>query len=54
MLQGFRLNLQSEIKEFIVTTIEMIPKITNAKKITLQIYVLAEESMENGGMLRKP
>lgn len=43
--------VQPEIKEFLVTTIQMIPKITNVMKITSKMYDLAGELMENGEIL---
>ena len=39
--------VQPEIKEFLVTTIQMIPKITNVMKITSKMYDLAGELMQN-------
>lgn len=43
--------VQPEIKEFLVTTIQMIPKITNVMKITSKMYDFAGELMENGEIL---
>ena len=43
--------MQPEIKEFLVTTVQMIPKITNIMKITSEMYDLAEELLKDTEML---
>ena len=43
--------VQPEIKEFLATTVQMIPKITNILKITSEMYDLAEELLKDTEML---
>jgi uncharacterized protein YjgD (DUF1641 family) len=43
--------VQPEIKEFLVTTVQMIPKITNIMKITSEMYDLAEALLKDTEML---
>ncbi len=43
--------VQPEIKEFLVTMVQMIPKITNIMKITSEMYDLAEELLRDTEML---
>jgi uncharacterized protein YjgD (DUF1641 family) len=42
---------QPEIKEFLVTTIQMVPKLTNMMKMTSKLCDLAERVMEDTEML---
>jgi uncharacterized protein YjgD (DUF1641 family) len=43
--------VQPEIKEFLVTTVQMIPKITNIMKITSEMYDLTEALLKDTEML---
>ena len=43
--------VQPEIKEFLVTTVQMVPKITNIMKITSEMYDLAEALLKDTEML---
>jgi uncharacterized protein YjgD (DUF1641 family) len=43
--------VQPEIKEFLVTTVQMIPKITNIMKITSEMYDLTEALLRDTEML---
>ncbi|CAM3898991.1 DUF1641 domain-containing protein [Alicyclobacillus pomorum] len=43
--------VQPEIKEFLVTAVQMIPKITNIMKITSEMYDLTEALLKDTEML---